>query len=52
MKGRDQIFKKNKTKSGDVIAEPETDKAIMELESVDEGVLAKILVSKGVSGVF
>ncbi|NUY39854.1 pyruvate dehydrogenase complex dihydrolipoamide acetyltransferase [Wolbachia endosymbiont of Litomosoides brasiliensis] len=36
---------------GDVIAEIETDKAIMELESVDEGVLVKILVSEGTSGV-
>ncbi|MDR2548564.1 MAG: pyruvate dehydrogenase complex dihydrolipoamide acetyltransferase [Rickettsiales bacterium] len=36
---------------GDVIAEIETDKAIMEFESVDEGVLAKILVSEGASGV-
>ncbi|QOD37837.1 pyruvate dehydrogenase complex dihydrolipoamide acetyltransferase [Candidatus Wolbachia massiliensis] len=36
---------------GDVIAEIETDKAIMEFESVDEGVLAKILVSEGTSGV-
>ena len=31
-------------KSGDVIAEIETDKATMEVEAVDEGVLAKILV--------
>ncbi|MGL9732883.1 MAG: pyruvate dehydrogenase complex dihydrolipoamide acetyltransferase [Wolbachia sp.] len=36
---------------GDVIAEIETDKAIMEFESVDEGVLAKILISEGESGV-
>ncbi|WCR57610.1 pyruvate dehydrogenase complex dihydrolipoamide acetyltransferase [Wolbachia endosymbiont of Ctenocephalides felis wCfeJ] len=36
---------------GDVIAEIETDKAIMEFESVDEGILAKILVSEGTSGV-
>ncbi len=36
---------------GDVIAEIETDKAIMEFESVDRGVLAKILVSEGTSGV-
>ncbi|MDG7057078.1 MAG: pyruvate dehydrogenase complex dihydrolipoamide acetyltransferase [Wolbachia endosymbiont of Penenirmus auritus] len=36
---------------GDVIAEIETDKAIMEFESVDEGVLAKILVPEGASGV-
>jgi pyruvate dehydrogenase E2 component (dihydrolipoamide acetyltransferase) len=34
-------------KSGDVIAEIETDKATMEVEAVDEGVLAKILVADG-----
>ncbi len=34
-------------KSGDVIAEIETDKATMEVEAVDEGVLAKILVAEG-----
>ena len=33
-------------KSGDVIAEIETDKATMEVEAVDEGVLAKILVAE------
>ena len=33
--------------SGDVIAEIETDKATMEVEAVDEGVLAKILVPEG-----
>jgi pyruvate dehydrogenase E2 component (dihydrolipoamide acetyltransferase) len=38
-------------KSGDVIAEIETDKATMEFEAVDEGVLAKILVPGGTSGV-
>jgi len=38
-------------KSGDVIAEIETDKATMEVEAVDEGVLAKILVSEGSQGV-
>ncbi|MCZ6454027.1 MAG: pyruvate dehydrogenase complex dihydrolipoamide acetyltransferase [Alphaproteobacteria bacterium] len=32
---------------GDVIAEIETDKATMEVESVDEGILAKILVAEG-----
>ncbi|OAM03798.1 MAG: branched-chain alpha-keto acid dehydrogenase subunit E2 [Wolbachia endosymbiont of Dactylopius coccus] len=41
----------DKVEIGDVIAEIETDKAIMEFESVDEGVLAKILVSEGTSGV-
>ena len=33
--------------SGDVIAEIETDKATMEFEAVDEGVIAKILVAEG-----
>ncbi len=33
----------DKIKSGDVIAEIETDKATMEVEAVDEGILAKIL---------
>ncbi len=38
-------------KSGDVIAEIETDKATMEVEAVDEGVLSKILVEEGTEGV-
>jgi pyruvate dehydrogenase E1 component beta subunit len=38
-------------KSGDVIAEIETDKATMEVEAVDEGVLAKILVGDGTENV-
>ena len=38
-------------KSGDVIAEIETDKATMEFEAVDEGVLGKILVAAGTAGV-
>ncbi|QEK39624.1 2-oxo acid dehydrogenase subunit E2 [Candidatus Sneabacter namystus] len=38
-------------KCGDVIAEIETDKAIMELESVDEGTLFKILVQSGTDNV-
>ncbi len=38
-------------KAGDVIAEIETDKATMEVEAVDEGVLAKILVPEGTPGV-
>ncbi|NHN87655.1 pyruvate dehydrogenase complex dihydrolipoamide acetyltransferase [Acetobacter conturbans] len=37
--------------SGDVIAEIETDKATMEVEAVDEGVLGKILVPEGTEGV-
>ncbi|TPG61212.1 pyruvate dehydrogenase complex dihydrolipoamide acetyltransferase [Roseomonas nepalensis] len=38
-------------KSGDVICEIETDKATMEFEAVDEGVLGKILVPDGTEGV-
>ncbi|MEM1397840.1 MAG: biotin/lipoyl-containing protein, partial [Pseudomonadota bacterium] len=36
---------------GDIIAEIETDKATMEFESIDEGVLGKILVSEGTENV-
>ena len=37
--------------SGDVIAEIETDKATMEVEAVEEGVVAKLLVEEGAEGV-
>ncbi|BAV63827.1 pyruvate dehydrogenase complex dihydrolipoamide acetyltransferase [Sphingobium cloacae] len=37
--------------SGDLLAEIETDKATMEFEAVDEGTIAKILVSEGAEGV-
>ncbi len=37
--------------AGDVIAEIETDKATMEVEAVDEGILGKILISEGTQGV-
>jgi pyruvate dehydrogenase E1 component beta subunit len=37
--------------SGDVIAEIETDKATMEVEAVDEGVIGKLLVAEGTEGV-
>src|SRR5438874_568175 len=37
----------DKVKSGDVIAEIETDKATMEYEAVDDGTLAKIVVPEG-----
>ena len=37
--------------SGDVLAEIETDKATMEVEAVDEGVLAKIMVPSGAQDV-
>lgn len=36
---------------GDVIAEIETDKATMEVESIDEGIVGKILVAEGTEGV-
>ncbi|MCZ8179605.1 MAG: pyruvate dehydrogenase complex E1 component subunit beta [Rhizobium sp.] len=38
-------------KSGDVIAEIETDKATMEVEAVDEGVLGKLLIAAGTENV-
>jgi pyruvate dehydrogenase E2 component (dihydrolipoamide acetyltransferase) len=38
-------------KAGDIIAEIETDKATMEVEAVDEGILGKILVADGTQGV-
>ncbi|WP_331374146.1 pyruvate dehydrogenase complex dihydrolipoamide acetyltransferase [Sinorhizobium chiapasense] len=41
----------DKVKSGDVIAEIETDKATMEVEAVDEGTVAKIVVPAGTDGV-
>ena len=41
----------DKVSSGDVIAEIETDKATMEVEAVDEGIIGKILVSEGTENV-
>ena len=41
----------DQVKSGDVIAEIETDKATMEVEAVDEGVVEEILVAEGSEGV-
>ena len=38
-------------KSGDIMAEIETDKATMEFEAVDEGVIGKILIEEGTEGV-
>ncbi|MGX5733457.1 pyruvate dehydrogenase complex dihydrolipoamide acetyltransferase [Bosea thiooxidans] len=38
-------------KSGDIIAEIETDKATMEVEAVDEGILARIVVPEGTADV-
>ena len=41
----------DEVRSGDIIAEIETDKATMEVEAVDEGILGKILVPGGTQGV-
>src|SRR3954447_7156359 len=41
----------DKVKSGDIIAEIETDKATMEVEAVDEGTIAKIVVPDGTADV-
>lgn len=41
----------DRIKAGDVIAEIETDKATMEVEAVDEGILGKILISDGTENV-
>src|ERR1700710_1123472 len=38
-------------KSGDILAEIETDKATMEFEAVDEGTIGKLLVPEGTEGV-
>lgn len=45
MKEGDQV------RSGDMLAEIETDKATMEVEAIDEGILARILVPEGTEGV-
>jgi len=37
----------DEVKSGDILAEIETDKATMEFEAVDEGTIAKILIAEG-----
>src|SRR5687767_8936177 len=41
----------DEVKSGDILAEIETDKATMEFEAVDEGTISKILVPEGSDGV-
>ena len=41
----------DKVKSGDILAEIETDKATMEVEAIDEGILSKILVADGTENV-
>ena len=41
----------DKVSSGDIMAEIETDKATMEFEAVDEGIIGKILIEEGTEGV-
>src|SRR5512134_1426320 len=41
----------DKVSPGDVIAEIETDKATMEVEAVDEGTVARLLVAEGAEGI-
>ena len=41
----------DKVSSGDLLAEIETDKATMEFEAVDEGIVTQILVAEGTDGV-
>ncbi len=41
----------DKVKPGDIIAEIETDKATMDLEAIDEGVIGKLLVEEGAEGI-
>jgi pyruvate dehydrogenase E2 component (dihydrolipoamide acetyltransferase) len=41
----------DQVKSGDILAEIETDKATMEFEAVDEGTIAQIIVAEGTDGV-
>ncbi|MBI1359594.1 MAG: pyruvate dehydrogenase complex dihydrolipoamide acetyltransferase [Alphaproteobacteria bacterium] len=41
----------DKVQPGDIIAEIETDKATMDLEAVDEGVIGKLLVEEGAQGI-
>ena len=41
----------DKVSSGDILAEIETDKATMEFEAVDEGIIGKILIAEGTEGV-
>jgi pyruvate dehydrogenase E2 component (dihydrolipoamide acetyltransferase) len=41
----------DKVKAGDILAEIETDKATMEYEAIDEGVIAKILVPEGTADI-
>src|SRR5690242_1464695 len=45
------VKKGDAVRSGDVIAEIETDKATMEVEAVDEGTVEEVLVPEGAEGV-
>ena len=40
-----------KVKSGDILAEVETDKATMEIEAIDDGKLGRILIAEGTEGI-
>ena len=41
----------DKVKAGDILVEIETDKATMEVEAVDEGIISEIIVKEGTTGV-
>ena len=41
----------DKIKAGDIVAEIETDKATMEVESSDDGIVTQLLIKEGASGV-
>ena len=45
------IKKGDKVNSGDIIAEIETDKATMEIETVDEGIIKELLFKEGTEGI-
>ena len=45
------MLRGDKVESGDLLAEIETDKATMEFEAVEEGIIEKLLVAEGTEGV-
>ncbi|MDT2070581.1 MAG: pyruvate dehydrogenase complex E1 component subunit beta [Planktomarina sp.] len=45
------VAKGDKVSSGDILAEIETDKATMEFEAVDEGIIGKLLIAEGTANV-